>query len=130
MCDPLLGVDASEEEDTEPTVSAESIQEFFFDWYPVFGVFFMALLLFVFLRLMRTTMGTTKPETVKASRTKPVLWEEVQGVDAAKDELMDVADWLRDPDRFAALGARPPRGVLLFGPPGTGKTMLACAVAA
>jgi cell division protease FtsH len=107
-----------------------SIQEFFFDWYPVFGVFFMACLLLVFFRLMRSTMGTTKPETVKASKTAPVLWDEVQGVDAAKDELMDVAEWLRDPERFAALGAQPPRGVLLFGPPGTGKTMLARAVAA
>ncbi len=109
---------------------ASEIQEFFFNWYPVFGVVFMAMLLFVFLRLMRSTIGTTKPETVKASKTEPVLWEEVQGVDAAKDELMDVAEWLREPDRFAALGAQPPRGVLLFGPPGTGKTMLARAVAA
>ncbi len=109
---------------------AHGIQEFFFDWYPVFGVVFMAGLLFVFLRLMRSTMGSTKPETVKASKTAPVLWEEVQGVDAAKDELMDVAEWLREPERFAALGAQPPRGVLLYGPPGTGKTMLARAVAA
>jgi cell division protease FtsH len=108
----------------------ESVQEWFFNWYPVFGVVFMAMLLFVFLRLMRTTVGSTKPETVKASQTKPVLWEEVQGVDAAKDELLDVAEWLRDPERFKALGAQPPRGVLLFGPPGTGKTMLARAVAA
>src|SRR6188472_166519 len=111
-------------------VTTSEIQEFFFDWYPVFGVFFMACLLLVFLKLMRSTVGSTKPETVKASRTEPVLWDEVQGVDAAKDELMDVAEWLRDPDRFAALGAQPPRGVLLFGPPGTGKTMLARAVAA
>src|SRR3954466_13674507 len=109
---------------------AQEVQEFFFNWYPVFGVFFMALLLFIFLRMMRGMMGTTKPETVKASRTAPVLWDEVQGVDAAKDELLDVAAWLRDPKRFAALGAQPPRGVLLFGPPGTGKTMLARAVAA
>jgi cell division protease FtsH len=108
----------------------ESVQEFFFDWYPVFGVVFMACLLLVFLKLLGSTMGSTKPETVKASKTEPVLWDEVQGVDAAKDELMDVAEWLREPDRFAALGAQPPRGVLLFGPPGTGKTMLARAVAA
>ena len=111
-------------------LSADGVQEFLFDWYPIFGVFFMFLLLLIFMRLMRSTMGSTKPETVKASKTKPVLWEEVQGVDAAKDELMDVAEWLREPDRFAALGAQPPRGVLLYGPPGTGKTMLARAVAA
>jgi cell division protease FtsH len=111
-------------------VTMSEVQEFFFNWYPIFGVFFMCGLLFIFLKLMRSTMGSTKPETVKASKTEPVLWTEVQGVDAAKDELMDVAEWLRDPDRFAALGARPPRGVLLFGPPGTGKTMLARAVAA
>jgi len=109
---------------------AQEVQEFFFNWYPVFGVFFMALLLYIFLKMMRGMMGTTKPETVKASRTAPVLWDEVQGVDAAKDELMDVTAWLRDPDRFAALGAQAPRGVLLYGPPGTGKTMLARAVAA
>jgi cell division protease FtsH len=111
-------------------LTADEIQSFFFDWYPIFGVVFMFGLLIVFVTLLRGTMGTTKPETVKASRTEPVLWEEVQGVDAAKDELMDVAEWLRDPERFAALGAQPPRGVLLFGPPGTGKTMLARAVAA
>jgi cell division protease FtsH len=109
---------------------ATEIQEFFFDWYPVFGVFFMFCLLLVFLRLMSSTIGSTKPETVKASKTEPVLWDEVQGVDAAKEELIDVAEWLREPQRFAALGARAPRGVLLYGPPGTGKTMLARAVAA
>ncbi|HEU4944249.1 MAG TPA: AAA family ATPase, partial [Solirubrobacterales bacterium] len=111
-------------------LTATEIQNFLFDWYPIFGVFFMVCLLVVFVILLRGTLGATKPETVKASKTKPVLWEEVQGVDAAKDELMDVTAWLRDPDRFAALGAQPPRGVLLFGPPGTGKTMLARAVAA
>jgi cell division protease FtsH len=106
------------------------IQEFFFNWYPVFGVLFSGCLIVIFLKLLRTTVGSTKPETVKASKTEPVLWDEVQGVDAAKDELMDVAEWLREPERFAGLGARAPRGVLLYGPPGTGKTMLARAVAA
>src|SRR3954447_24669377 len=106
------------------------VQTFFFDWYPVFGVALSAGIHARCVVLLRNTMGSTKPETVKASKTAPVLWDEVQGVDAAKDELLDVAAWLRDPKRFAALGAQPPRGVLLFGPPGTGKTMLARAVAA
>jgi cell division protease FtsH len=106
------------------------LSDFLFEWYPVFGVFFMAALLCVFVVLLRNTMGSTRPETVKASKTAPVLWEEVQGVDSAKEELVDVAEWLKDPKRFAKLGARAPRGVLLYGPPGTGKTMLARAVAA
>jgi len=111
-------------------LTSSEVKSFFFDWYPVFGVFFMFALLLVFVTLLRGTLGATKPETVKASKTKPVLWEEVQGVDAAKEELIDVAEWLRDPKRFEALGAQAPSGVLLFGPPGTGKTMLARAVAA
>jgi SpoVK/Ycf46/Vps4 family AAA+-type ATPase len=106
-----------------------SIQEFFFEWYPVFGVAFSAGILAVFIVLLRSTMGTTRPESVKASSTGTVLWDDVQGVDAAKEELVDVAEWLKDPKRFEALGARAPRGVLLYGPPGTGKTMLARAVA-
>jgi cell division protease FtsH len=106
------------------------VSDFFFEWYPVFGVAFSAGLLIVFVLLLRSTMGSTRPETVKASQIAPVLWDEVQGVDAAKEELVDVAEWLKDPKRFKGLGARAPRGVLLYGPPGTGKTMLARAVAA
>src|SRR3954451_2525035 len=106
-----------------------SIPDFFFTWYPVFGVAFSAGILIVFVILLRTTMGSTRPETVKASKTERVIWEEVQGVDGAKAELVDVAEWLREPKRFATRGARAQRGVLLYGAPGTGKTMLARAVA-
>jgi cell division protease FtsH len=106
-----------------------SVNDFFFEWYPVFGVAFSGGILVVFVFLLRSTMGSTRPESVKASQTDEILWEDVQGVDAAKEELVDVAEWLKDPKRFETLGARAPRGVLLYGPPGTGKTMLARAVA-
>src|SRR5256886_11231293 len=107
-----------------------SVPDFFFTWYPVFGVAFSGGILIVFVFLLRATMGTTRPETVKGSKTDTVLWDDVQGVEAAKEELVDVAEWLKDPQRFDILGARAPRGVLLYGRPGTGKTMLARAVAA
>ena len=69
-----------------------------------------------------------------ARRSKPdeqerVSFDDVAGIDDAEDELVEVVDFLKNPGRYTKLGARVPRGVLLFGPPGTGKTLLARAVA-
>ncbi|GAB94267.1 cell division protease FtsH [Kineosphaera limosa] len=63
------------------------------------------------------------PETVR------VTFADVAGIDEVEDQIDEIVDYLRDPDRYAALGARAPRGVLLAGPPGTGKTLLARATA-
>lgn len=65
----------------------------------------------------------------KASTAEPITFDDVAGVDEAKEELAEVVELLRSPDKFSKLGARAPSGVLLVGPPGTGKTLLAKAVA-
>jgi len=69
----------------------------------------------------------------RASRYQPssdrVTFKDVAGIDEAKDELSEVVDFLRRPEKYRKLGGRIPRGVLLAGPPGTGKTLLARAVA-
>jgi cell division protease FtsH len=60
---------------------------------------------------------------------QPVTFEDVAGIDEAKEELYEIVDFLKQPDKYLRLGGRIPRGVLLSGPPGTGKTLLARAVA-
>jgi cell division protease FtsH len=61
---------------------------------------------------------------------KGVTFDDVAGVDEAKSELMDIVDFLREPDKYHSIGAHIPRGVLLVGPPGTGKTLMARGIAA
>ena len=74
-------------------------------------------------------MPRTKPQAIQPDSNSSVRWDDVAGADEAKDELREVVEFLREPERFAALGARVPKGILLYGPPGTGKTLLAKAVA-
>ncbi len=64
-----------------------------------------------------------------AANTPTVTFGDVAGVDEAKQELAEVVEFLREPDKFMALGAKIPRGVLMVGPPGCGKTLMAKAVA-
>ena len=75
-------------------------------------------------------MGFGKAKTRKLSKDQPTTtFADVAGADEAVAELSEIRDFLADPERFAKIGARIPKGVLLFGPPGTGKTLLARAVA-
>ncbi len=66
---------------------------------------------------------------VHAEQDVPTRFDDVAGVEEAKQELKDIVSFLREPERYARLGGRMPKGVLLVGPPGTGKTLLARAVA-
>jgi cell division protease FtsH len=108
-----------------------SIVSIFVNWFP------MLLLIGVwvfFLRQMQSgggkAMGFGKSRAkLLTERQGRVTFEDVAGVDEAKDDLKEIVDFLRDPQKFQRLGGRIPKGVLLVGPPGTGKTLLARAIA-
>ena len=74
------------------------------------------------------SIGKSKAKVYMESDTG-VRFDDVAGVDEAKDELREIVDFLRNPQQYGRLGGRMPKGVLLVGPPGTGKTLLAKAVA-
>ena len=73
------------------------------------------------------SFGKTRARGTNKS-TKPITFADVAGCDEAKGELQEIVDFLKDPAKFVKLGGKIPKGVLLMGPPGTGKTMLAKAV--
>jgi cell division protease FtsH len=91
----------------------------------------------VIIFMMRQAQGTNNQALsfgksrarVFTSNRPTVTFDDVAGVDEAKEELQEIVEFLKYPEKFAALGARIPRGVLLVGPPGTGKTLLSRAVA-
>jgi len=96
----------------------------------------IAIVVFVFLPRMRDPMGGgfmnsyTRSPAKRYERGKGrITFDDVAGMENAKGELSEIVDYLKEPAKFTRLGARVPKGVLLFGPPGTGKTLLAKAVA-
>jgi cell division protease FtsH len=102
-----------------------------------FGPTLLLVLLFVFLMRRAASaggagglmsFGRSRARRVEAV-DQPVTFRDVAGIDEAKEELTEIVDFLKNPDKYLALGGRIPRGVLLSGSPGTGKTLLARAVA-
>ncbi len=74
-------------------------------------------------------LGAGKSDKLINSERPDVKFDDVQGVQEAKDEVVEIVDFLKYPERYIELGAKIPKGLLLVGPPGTGKTLLAKAVA-
>ncbi|MDZ4845636.1 MAG: ATP-dependent zinc metalloprotease FtsH [Chitinophagales bacterium] len=74
-------------------------------------------------------IGKSKALLVDENAKITITFKDVAGLDEAKEEVMEVVDFLKNPQRYTALGGKIPKGVILFGPPGTGKTLMAKAVA-
>lgn len=122
------GVEVIAEPDYEPSM----LKQIFISWFP------MILLIGFWLFMMRQMNGQGKggPFSFGRSRAKlldenqnPITFADVAGCDEAKEEVVELVDFLREPTKFEKLGGRIPRGVLLVGSPGTGKTLLARAIA-
>src|SRR5689334_2835445 len=96
-------------------------------WLPLFFGILLTLMVYILWRTLQVMPKVTAAKTITANAK--VSWDDVAGLDEAKEELHEVIDFLRDPERFGRLGARVPKGILLYGPPGTGKTLLAKAIA-
>jgi len=119
-----VAIDAKKESDT-------SLLQILITWAP------MLLLIGVWLFFMRQmqigggkalSFGKSKAKILTKEHHK-MTFENVAGIDEAKDELEEIIAFLRDPKKFTKLGGRIPKGVLLIGAPGTGKTLLARAIA-
>lgn len=97
-------------------------------------LFLIGLLWFFFYRQVKgagrgaLSFGKSRAKMLNRDREK-VKFDQVAGVDEAKEEVQEIIEYLRDPKKFQKLGGRIPKGVLLMGPPGTGKTLLAKAIA-
>jgi cell division protease FtsH len=94
-------------------------------WLPIL---FFGVIVYLLWRTVQL-MPRVKPAAIEPNSQSAVSFDDVAGVQEAKEELHEVVDFLRHPRRFERLGARVPKGILLYGPPGTGKTLLAKAVA-
>ena len=102
----------------------------------IFPIFLVAIIFFLFRRSSNMPGGPGQAMNFGKSRARfqmeaktGIGFDDVAGIDEAKEELQEVVTFLKEPERFTAVGAKIPKGALLVGPPGTGKTLLAKAIA-
>ncbi|QDU64735.1 ATP-dependent zinc metalloprotease FtsH [Planctomycetes bacterium Pan216] len=105
-------------------------------WYALSLGVLVGIFYFLFLRPLRSqngpgnvlSFGRSRPKLIQKEHTN-VRFPDVAGIDEAKEEVGEVIEFLKNPEKFQGLGGRIPRGLLFAGPPGTGKTLLAKAIA-
>jgi len=111
---------------------SNAFKNFILDWIlPI--IFFMAIWGFIYKKMgpgnPMLSVGKNRAKILAEKPDNPVKFDDVAGVDEAVEEVKELVDFLKTPDKYTALGGKLPKGVLLVGPPGTGKTLLAKAVA-
>jgi cell division protease FtsH len=118
--------------DARPPEQQSLLMQIFISWFPMLLLF--GILIF-FMRQMQggggrgaLSFGKSRARMIEEDQIK-ITFADVAGVDEAKEEVTELVDFLRDPGKFQDLGGRIPRGVLMVGSPGTGKTLLARAIA-
>ncbi|MGR9100203.1 MAG: ATP-dependent metallopeptidase FtsH/Yme1/Tma family protein, partial [Gammaproteobacteria bacterium] len=119
---------------SKPPEEQSMLMQVFISWFP------MLLLIGVWIFFMRQmqgggaggrgamSFGKSKARMLEEDQVK-VTFADVAGVEEAKEEVVEMVDFLRDPGKYQKLGGKIPRGALMVGPPGTGKTLLARAIA-
>ena len=132
----VYGITTQDYADSRPTITYDQASQWG-AWLNVFGIFLPAVLILAFIYfIFRQAQGSNNQAmSFGKSRARmftgdhpTVGFDDVAGADEAKEELHEIVEFLKEPEKFVSFGARIPKGVLLVGSPGTGKTLLAKAV--